>query len=100
LKKQVTLASSILAIIASIWAGMLAVDSRYALAKDVVKISKSIEILKLEKVYTDALSNYYNYKTLNKKYPGDFDITKEYDKAKKQLKFITTRMNKLKGIKK
>ncbi len=83
-----------------IWGGIETFDTRYVLAavnqKVLTEIKKEIDILKLQKQYDEATTEYFSVKSLYRKYPNDEEIKEELEDAKTYRNSLKLRLLEIK----
>jgi len=89
IKSILVVATTVIALFGSIFAGYLHIDTKYALAADVVKIEKRLTLSELRDSLRLSLDELYFLKSQIRKYPNDEEI-------KDQLKDITAEVKDLK----
>jgi len=88
IKSILVVATTVIALFGSIFAGYLHIDTKYALAADVEKIEKRLTLSELRDSLRLSLDELYFLKSQIRKYPDDEEIKDQLKDAKDRVKDI------------
>jgi hypothetical protein len=99
-KSILVVATTVIALFGSVFAGYVHIDNRYALAADVKKIEKKLTLVELKDSLRLALDELYFLKSQIRKYPDDEEIKEQLDDVKERVKDLKDQVKALLKAKK
>jgi septal ring factor EnvC (AmiA/AmiB activator) len=86
IKSMLVVATTVIALFGSVFAGYLHIDTKYALAADVEKIEKRLSLSELRDSLRLSLDELYFLKSQIRKYPNDEEIKDQLKEIKVEVK--------------